>query len=568
MAVIKAINSHASLARVINYITKAEKTDKSLIGGYNCRGTHALFEMKATKKMWRKTGGRQYKHFVQSFSPTENITLEQAHEIAAELAAAWEKLNGKADLITSPTNNNLVAMDANGNLKDSGKKAADFATPEDVETSASAQEALLRDTVGWTGKNLLKNTATSRTLNGVTFTVNADGSVTANGTASARAIYDIGSISEADSYILNGCPSGGGSTTYGIFVSMEKTGETTQYENDYGSGAGFQLQSGWIARIRVDIKSGQTVSNLTFYPMIRRADILDDTYEPYHESVEEEITQVYADNGVLGAKNLLPNNESTATRTGITFTVNRDANGGVESVIADGTQDGAGDGADFNIPSSGYYPVSMLTNGMILTKGNTTGIDSLLNQIWYYDSSNTYIEFQNEASSGNSLNHIVINIPANAAYFRVNYRIPKNKTVSNLTFYPMLRLASDPDDTYQPYAMTNRELTEKVSSNTLLSWSNYYAVDTELDLSDSIDNYRKLSFVLGRNNANNGLQTIDAAVVPAGIGTDDNYTRLSFYDDTATHDMVIQRVSSTKLKITTSDLTSSSYGIRTVIGWK
>ena len=94
MAVIKAINSHASLARVINYITKTEKTDKSLIGGYNCRGTHALFEMKATKKMWRKTGGRQYKHFVHSFSPTENITLEQAHEIAAELAAAWEKLNG------------------------------------------------------------------------------------------------------------------------------------------------------------------------------------------------------------------------------------------------------------------------------------------------------------------------------------------------------------------------------------------------------------------------------------------------------------------------------------------
>ena len=94
MAVIKAINSHASLVRVINYITKESKTDKSLIGGYNCRGTHALFEMKATKKMWRKNGGRQYKHFVQSFSPDEKISLAEAHEIAAELAAAWEKMNG------------------------------------------------------------------------------------------------------------------------------------------------------------------------------------------------------------------------------------------------------------------------------------------------------------------------------------------------------------------------------------------------------------------------------------------------------------------------------------------
>ena len=62
MAVIKAINSHASLARVINYITKDGKTDKSLIGGYNCRGTHALFEMKATKKMWRKNGGTGLRH--------------------------------------------------------------------------------------------------------------------------------------------------------------------------------------------------------------------------------------------------------------------------------------------------------------------------------------------------------------------------------------------------------------------------------------------------------------------------------------------------------------------------
>ena len=39
--------------------------------------------------------------------------------------------------------------------------------------------------------------------------------------------------------------------------------------------------------------------------------------------------------------------------------------------------------------------------------------------------------------------------------------LANGQTVNNLVFYPMLRLASDPDDTYQPYAMTNRELTEK-----------------------------------------------------------------------------------------------------------
>ncbi len=94
MAVIKAINSRASIANAINYITKKEKTDIRLIGGYNCRGTNALNEMKATKNAWNKTDGRQYKHFVQSFSPSENISSDEAHKIAAELVENWNKFKG------------------------------------------------------------------------------------------------------------------------------------------------------------------------------------------------------------------------------------------------------------------------------------------------------------------------------------------------------------------------------------------------------------------------------------------------------------------------------------------
>ena len=94
MAVIKAINSRASIANAINYITKKEKTDEKLISGYNCCGITALDEMKATKRAWNKTGGRQYKHFIQSFSPDENISFDEAHKIAAELVESWNKFNG------------------------------------------------------------------------------------------------------------------------------------------------------------------------------------------------------------------------------------------------------------------------------------------------------------------------------------------------------------------------------------------------------------------------------------------------------------------------------------------
>ena len=42
-------------------------------------------------------------------------------------------------------------------------------------------------------------------------------------------------------------------------------------------------------------------------------------------------------------------------------------------------------------------------------------------------------------------------------------------TVNDLVFKPMLRLASDPDNTYQPYAMTNKELTDNVFFKRILS---------------------------------------------------------------------------------------------------
>lgn len=85
MAIIKAVNSKAGIGHAINYITKADKTDIKLMGGFNCNPLTALEEMKATKKAWHKTDGRQYKHFIQSFSPQEDITLEEANKIAREL---------------------------------------------------------------------------------------------------------------------------------------------------------------------------------------------------------------------------------------------------------------------------------------------------------------------------------------------------------------------------------------------------------------------------------------------------------------------------------------------------
>jgi hypothetical protein len=51
--------------------------------------------------------------------------------------------------------------------------------------------------------------------------------------------------------------------------------------------------------------------------------------------------------------------------------------------------------------------------------------------------------------------------------YRMIVRIYSGTTVSNVVFKPLLRLATDPDSTYQPYAMTNQQLTKHIDIATL-----------------------------------------------------------------------------------------------------
>ncbi|MGL5253993.1 MAG: relaxase/mobilization nuclease domain-containing protein [Brevinema sp.] len=99
MAIVKAVSSRASIGRAIKYVTKDEKTEEKLVSGIECNPTTAIEEMKATKEIWGKTEGRQYKHFVHSFPPEEKITPEKAHELAKELCQ--ERFKGHEVLIAT-----------------------------------------------------------------------------------------------------------------------------------------------------------------------------------------------------------------------------------------------------------------------------------------------------------------------------------------------------------------------------------------------------------------------------------------------------------------------------------
>ena len=137
------------------------------------------------------------------------------------------------------------------------------------------------------GKNLLKNTATTKTNNGINFTVNDDKTIlvdgTNDGTANSSFIINIYSL-EAGTYILNGCPSGGARNTYRL--AIQETGSYSILGSiDIGNGSGeFTIDTTTNVQIAIFIQKGLTINNLLFKPMLRKATIADDTYEQYGAS--------------------------------------------------------------------------------------------------------------------------------------------------------------------------------------------------------------------------------------------------------------------------------------------
>lgn len=87
MAIIKSVHSNASVNTAVKYIERSCKTAAGLITGLNCSPESAASEMMTTKRIWGKTTGRSYDHYVQSFSPEENVSPEEAHAIAVEWAS-------------------------------------------------------------------------------------------------------------------------------------------------------------------------------------------------------------------------------------------------------------------------------------------------------------------------------------------------------------------------------------------------------------------------------------------------------------------------------------------------
>lgn len=133
-----------------------------------------------------------------------------------------------------------------------------------------------------TGKNLLSNVGgITQTINGITFTKNNNGTITANGTATDNINYYINGYNyidmEPNTYYLSDKVNGESNNTY--FTYYEFKNNDTQNLATYGVNTRV-ISSKLEGRSRIVVRSGQTLNNVVFKPMLE-ANSIETDFEPY-----------------------------------------------------------------------------------------------------------------------------------------------------------------------------------------------------------------------------------------------------------------------------------------------
>lgn len=295
---------------------------------------------------------------------------------------------------------------------------------------------LIKDTVGWTGKNLLKLHLTSGSTNGVNYTVNVDGSISLSGTATNDAYLTLHSRLndpielESGNYILNGCPANGGGSTYQLYFAKSDGSSITDYFYDNGNGVSFSYDGQYNYTVNILVKSGQNVDGKVFYPMIRKVSITDDTYEPYHPSVE----QTLRDAEVIEGKNLV----------------------------------------DIHITDTQFINATKVPEGHtdVIISCNSTGVGQCNVRTFNADGTtygNDYAVVENGNTSGSK--RLTIPSGGSISLYRVS---GDNSNFSNF----MLRDATEEDPTYEPYYIPLKDSKFDRSEQRVLGAKNRFHANT------------------------------------------------------------------------------------------
>lgn len=362
---------------------------------------------------------------------------------AGDLSTANENINVNSEKISEvEVKVDTIIEKAELNIKNSAKgenlHLTDSANSKAVEFGLYGKAEQKQ----YSGKNLLPNNAISQTINGVTFTVSIDSSVTLNGIATNdinNFYLNQGNINLDNMFAT--CD--GIENLSGIYFAINNGIQTF---NVYGTNKKVAL-NGTMNYARLYIDSGATFNNATIKPMIS---VEGGEYEPYvggipspNPDYPQEITVSGSDGSVevvSCGKNLLKNTTVSKTIDGVTFTVNEDG-----SVTANGT---ATADAHFKLRPTCEANALYQYNGCILS--GTTGGSASTYMLAIQQKDSPW-KMYGMSTNGDSVIKISDDDSTLVNFF---IKICKDVTVTNQTFYPMIRLASDTDSTYEPYKET------------------------------------------------------------------------------------------------------------------
>lgn len=347
-----------------------------------------------------------------------------------------------------------------------------FATRmQEVYDCIRADEQLVSDTVGWSAKNLDGTKYISRTNNGITFTVNNDRSISVSeGTASANAQTPAGAGDVTSTFKANYTGqcilSGGYNENIHLYIydvtdsarPYADSSQTTRLDttaNSYiGHDVSFYMIAGHMYNVLARVLKDTVVpANVVLYPMVRKSTILNESYEPYRDTTAFPRDE----QRILGAKNIYkPVSAKTYNRSGIDWVINANglvnANGTATALSSIALTERYGNTGEMLFLSNGNY----IFNGGVTDDITLVRLGVTKNGVYYnLGDGNGDIPFTingDDSSEG-------------GAYLQITLQVLSDKTVNNAVFKPMIRLASDPDNTYVPYAMTNKELTDATKLN-------------------------------------------------------------------------------------------------------
>mgnify|MGYP002576785291 CR=1 FL=1 len=320
--------------------------------------------------------------------------------------------------------------------------------------------------VSVSSKNLIPYpyTDTTKTVNGVTFTDNGDGTITVNGTASDTANFMCLSLSslgfKKGIYTLtSGIGNDNSGLSYGAVLGYLYSGNTRQTAGTKNGNCTVSLSQDAMCDVVLTVRSGVTVNNLVFKPQLEPG-MTATAYTPYVAGLSAVSVKKYG-------KNLIPYpyTDTTKTANGITFTDNGDG-----SVTANGTAT-----ADVSFGISNALNTSLPKGAYVLSGCPDDGSANRYFQYYSLKDGNTTLSNGYETGNG-----ALIDLPGRITVMNVFINVKSGVTVNNLVFRPQLE-PGDAATEYEPYkapAIYTPDASGKVTGATLDESTSFFTTDT------------------------------------------------------------------------------------------